>query len=98
MSTLPAMPHASGAGGSPPYPQVPVLDKTMALVTLLVNIFVPGIGTIVAGVLGNKPLIGRGIAQLVLSLIIVGWIWAIVTGVQVLQNAMWAERNGSRPA
>lgn len=86
------------AAGSPPYPDAPVVDKNMALVTLLVNIFVPGVGTIIAGVLGNKPMIGKGIAQLILSIIIVGWIWAIVTGVQVLQNATWAERAGVRPA
>lgn len=78
-----------------PYPQSPVLTTDRALICLVVNIFVPGIGTIVAGVLGEKPLIGRGIAQLLLSLIIVGWIWAIVTGVQLLQNAKWAEGRGA---
>ena len=75
----------------PPYPQSPVLTMDRALICLVVNIFVPGIGTIIAGVLGEKPLIGRGIAQLLLSIILVGWIWAIVTGVQLLQNAKWQE-------
>ena len=82
---------------SPPYPQSPVVEKNMGIVTLVVNIFFPGIGTIVAGVVGNKPMIGRGIAQLLLAIILVGWIWAIVTGVQVLQNATWAEARGIRP-
>lgn len=78
---------------SPPYPQSPVVEQNIAIVTLIVNLFVPGIGTIIAGVVGNKPMIGRGIAQLLLSIIIVGWIWAIVTGVQVLQNSSWADKN-----
>ena len=79
---------------TPPYPNAPVVEMNLALVCLVINIFVPGIGTIVAGVVGNKPMIGRGIAQLLLALIIVGWIWAIVTGIQLVQNASW---NDQRP-
>jgi hypothetical protein len=81
---------------NPPYPQVPVLDSTQAIICLVINIFVPGIGTIVGGVMGQKPLIGRGIAQLLLSIIIVGWVWGIVTGVQLLQNATWKEKGAGR--
>lgn len=82
----------------PPYEQVPVLEKTMAVVCLVINLFVPGIGTIVAGVLGSKPMIGRGIAQLVLAIILVGWIWGIVTGVQLISNSTWAEKAGVKPS
>ncbi len=82
------------AASSPPYPDTPVVAMDKALIALVINIFVPGIGTIVAGVIGEKPMIGRGIAQLVLAIIIVGWIWAIVTGIQLLQNAKWAETHG----
>lgn len=70
-----------------PYPQAPVLDRQMAIVVLVVNLFFPGIGTIVAGVSGKQPMVGRGIAQLLLSLIIIGWIWALVTSIQVLTNS-----------
>lgn len=94
MAVVSATPPASAA----PYAQVPVLPTDKALICLVVNVFVPGIGTIIAGVLGGKPLIGRGIAQLLLSIIVVGWIWGIVTGVQLLQNAKWAEGSGARPA
>ncbi|HUR69725.1 MAG TPA: hypothetical protein VM370_10820 [Candidatus Thermoplasmatota archaeon] len=80
-----------GVAGSPPYPQSPIVEKSNAILCLVINVFLPGIGTIVGGVMGNKPLIGRGIAQLLLSLIIVGWVWALVTGVQMLQNATWNE-------
>lgn len=84
---------------APPYPQMPVLETSMAVVALVVNIFVPGIGTIVAGVVGHQRLIGRGIAQLLLALIIVGWIWGVVSGVQALTNANWGEKNRAfRPA
>lgn len=81
-----------------PYPQSPVIDKTSALVCLLINVLLPGVGTIAAGVMGQKPLIGRGIAQLLLSIVIVGWVWAIVTGIQLLHNAVWRERNVPRTA
>ncbi|HLE97965.1 MAG TPA: hypothetical protein VI997_11385 [Candidatus Thermoplasmatota archaeon] len=80
---------------TPPYPKTPVVAMDKALICLVINILVPGIGTIVAGVLGNKPQIGKGIAQLVLTIIVVGWIWGIVTGIQLLQNAKWMETKGT---
>lgn len=83
MTTLP------GVAPAPPYPQTPVVDKNSALLCLVINILLPGVGTIAGGVLGNKPMIGRGIAQLLLSILIVGWVWAIVTGIQMLHNATW---------
>lgn len=76
-----------------PYPQSPVLEMPIAIVVFVVNFVFPGIGTLVAGVVGKHPMIGRGIAQLLLSLIIVGWIWALVTSIQCLTNA-----NSSKPA
>lgn len=75
------------------YPQSPVLELPIALVVLVVNLFFPGIGTIVAGVVGKHKMIGRGIAQLLLSIILIGWIWALVTSIQCLTNA-----NGNKPA
>lgn len=79
--------------GPPPYPKMPVLDQTTALIVLVINLFFPGIGTIVAGVQGNMPLIGRGIAQLLLTIVIVGWIWALVNSIQGLSNAKWKTTN-----
>lgn len=89
-----------GVTGTPPYPQSPVLDKNSALLCLIINILLPGIGTIAGGVMGEMKLIGRGIAQLLLTIIIVGWIWAIVTGIQMVTNATWRENqaNATRPA
>lgn len=70
-----------------PYPQVPVLDMGAAAAVLICNVIVPGLGTLIAGILGKRKLIGRAVAQLLLALIIVGWVWGIVTGVQCLINA-----------
>jgi hypothetical protein len=86
------------ASGEPPYPKMPVLEMPMAVVTLVVNILVPGIGTIVAGVVGARPLIGRGIAQLLLAIIIVGWVWALVNGIQAIANATWKEKRAKGTA
>ena len=78
-------------GDVPPFPQSPVIEKTNALLCLVINVFVPGLGTIAGGAMGARPLIGRGIAQFLLTLVVVGWIWGIVTGVQMLRNAAWKE-------
>ena len=82
---------------TPPYPQVPVVEQGMAVLCLLANVFIPGLGTIVGGIIGGKPLIGRGVAQFFLTLIIVGWVWGVVTGFQLLQNAVWAEKTPGAP-
>ncbi len=78
---------------APPYPQTPVLEMPMAVVALVCNVVLPGLGTVIAGVVGHQRLIGRGIAQLLLALVIVGWVWGLVTGIQALTNASWGEKN-----
>lgn len=88
----------ASAHSLPPYPNTPVVDMGIAVLTLVVNLFLPGIGTIIAGAVGGKPTIGRGIAQLLLSLIFVGWVWALVTSIQVLMNASWNDKRAAHPA
>ncbi len=71
-------------------------DKmTLAIVALVINIFIPGLGSLIAG----KTT--QGIWQLVLliigailSIILIGiplmfiaWVWAIVTGARLIQEA-----------
>lgn len=80
------------AGGQP-YPQTPVLETPMAAVVLIVNILVPGLGTLIAGILAHQKLIGRAVAQFLLAIVIVGYVWAIITGVQALINASWGNKN-----
>ena len=76
---------------SAPYPQMPVLDIGIAAAVMVVNLLLPGIGTLIAGIVGKRKLIGRGIAQLLLAIIIVGYVWSIVSGVQALVNANWGK-------
>ncbi len=70
-----------------PYPQSPVLEMPVAAALLIATIVIPRLGTIIAAVVGKHKMIARGIVQLVLAIIIVDWVWGIVTGVQCLINA-----------
>ena len=65
----------------------PRLDKVMALIILIVNVFAPGIGTIIMGCVGNKAegFICIGVCQLLLAIFIIGWIWSIITGLMCLK-------------
>ncbi len=72
------------------------ITEALAIVCLLLNILLmPGLGSIIAGKTG------QGIAQLILfiigiplsfiligiPLIIASWIWALVTGIQIVKEA-----------
>ena len=61
----------------------PVLQVGLALAILILNIFLPGIGTIVMGCVGNNSAswICIGICQMFLVFLVIGWIWAIITGI-----------------
>lgn len=60
-------------------------DGIIAIVCGIINIFLSGIGTIVAGALdGDTADIIIGLIQLVLIIIIVGWVWSIVWGVLMI--------------
>jgi hypothetical protein len=77
-----------------PYPQTPVLEWPPAAVSAVVN-FIPalgGIGTLIAAIVGHQRLIGRAAAQFFLQIIVVGYIWSVVTGVQLLINASWGAK------
>ena len=89
------------ASSQPPYPQTPVLETGVAAACLIANVIIPGLGTLIAGIVGVRPLVGRAIAQFFLTIVIVGWVWGIVTGVQLLTNASWKEkqpRDAAQPA
>ncbi|GEM_PF-6569222 len=94
-SAMPMSPAPTPASPTPPYPKAPVLGTPLAVGCLIANIIIPGLGTLIAGITSGRPLIGRAIAQFFLAIIIVGWVWGVVTGVQLLSNASWADRTGA---
>mmetsp|Transcript_25619 Transcript_25619/g.24913 ORF Transcript_25619/g.24913 Transcript_25619/m.24913 type:complete len:80 (+) Transcript_25619:2-241(+) len=65
------------------------MDQSMAIVCLVLNILIPGIGTMINACYHEKPAAGvcYGILQLLTCWIIVGWIWAIVYGVKIMEKA-----------
>lgn len=66
---------------------IPHLPFCVALTIFLLNIFLPGMGTIMLACFSEKHAgywICIGLAQFFLTCIIFGYIWSIITGVQVL--------------
>ena len=69
----------------------PLVTLDIALVVLIVNILVPGVGSMVAAYYDPKGCNSKcgifGILQLLLAVIIVGWIWSIVQGVAIYKKS-----------
>ena len=69
------------------------IDPTAALVLMIVNIFAPGLGTIIYGCLAKRT--GRnvvlGLLQGFLSLFFIGWIWAIIHGYKAYKVSLNAQ-------
>ncbi len=77
------------------------LSTRWCVFILILNIFLPGIGTIVMGCslihAGMKPedasaircfYYGSGALQLLLAAVIVGWVWSIMTGCYLVEASM----------
>lgn len=61
--------------------QVPTLDTNWGTGLLIVNIFLPGVGTLVAGIKSERnTTMVIGVFQFLLAFLIVGWIWSIYWG------------------
>lgn len=66
----------------------PKLSYDEALIVLILNIFLPGIGTmLMSSYTSGGNWIVTGIIQLILAGCFIGWIWALVTGIQAITNA-----------
>jgi len=73
VSRITALQTPSGGGGM----------ATLALG--LINIFFPGIGVIIAGILDNNMTdVVIGVLQLLFAFFILGWIWAIIWGILMI--------------
>ena len=68
------------------------LDHTLAIVCLVLNCipFLSGVGTMISACAGdnfNCNALLFGICQLLLAVIVVGWIWSIFHGIWLLDAA-----------
>jgi hypothetical protein len=80
--------------------RVPLMRETDALLIGIVNILCPGAGVLVAAARESFPsdLIVIGVAQFVLSFIIVGWVWAIIWSLQLIAKASSPQSTTERAA
>ena len=70
--------------------KIPIVSKTLAVIILFMNIFLPGWGTVLLGFISEHHttyFVLIGLLQFILTSIIVGWIWAIITAAKVWSKA-----------
>lgn len=60
------------------------VDKPLHIIIFIINIFFPGIGTMISGCIAKSGFSGYtiviGLLQLLTAWIIVGWVWSIIWG------------------
>ena len=68
---------------------VPKVDKMIAIVLLVVNIFLPGIGTIVAAIMDGFDVknVIFGCLQFLLAALLIGWVWAIFWSILMIKRS-----------
>lgn len=69
---------------------IPVTSKVIAIILLVLNIFFPGVGTLIMACVGGQFMCEHiicGVLQILLAFIIIGWVWSIVWGVFLLLRA-----------
>lgn len=63
------------------------MDKNLQLICGILNCFLFGIGTIIAGALSNSLAdVVIGILQLVIPF--VGWVWSVIWGILMIMKAV----------
>ena len=59
---------------------------------LIMDIFVPGVGTIIAAYYDpsgvNRKTMTCGICQMLLTVVVVGWIWSIIQGYCIYKKSI----------
>ena len=63
------------------------MNETLGLICFILNIFIPGSGTILAGIADKQrikcPALMVGILQMIFIIAIIGWIWSICHGYHI---------------
>eukprot|EP00768_Dysnectes_brevis_P009400 gnl/Dysnectes_brevis/9434_a17538_202.p1 GENE.gnl/Dysnectes_brevis/9434_a17538_202~~gnl/Dysnectes_brevis/9434_a17538_202.p1 ORF type:complete len:129 (+),score=6.37 gnl/Dysnectes_brevis/9434_a17538_202:127-513(+) len=68
--------------------RTPELAFWLSIVCLIINIFLPGFGTLLASIRvcsGRVALIG--LLQFLLTIILIGWIWSIIYGLLLVRHS-----------
>lgn len=86
------VPIIVGRDGHPEYEhsKIPIISTSCAVILLIVNIFLPGWGTVALMCFSHHHKIYFlliGLLQFLLTCIIIGWVWAIITSVQVIKKS-----------
>jgi hypothetical protein len=66
---------------------IPVVSKVVAIIILVLNIFIPGLGTALMSCIGGKFIVEHlviGLIQFILAPCVIGWIWSILWGILVV--------------
>lgn len=72
--------------------QVPSVPKATGLLVLILNIFLPGTGSILAGLQANSSsCVFIGVIQFFLFGLLFGWIWSIWWGVLIYNKSKYHE-------
>ncbi|MES1912233.1 MAG: hypothetical protein MHM6MM_004544 [Cercozoa sp. M6MM] len=73
--------------------RVPKVSETMGVICFILDIFLPGIGTLLAGATeGKTDTMIIGVLQFFLAVFLVGWLWSIYWGYLI-----WKKSKGMLP-
>ena len=69
---------------------LPVLHKTVAIIILVFNIFIPGLGTMFLACMAGdfkKEHVFVGLAQMLFSVCVIGWVWSVLWGIILVMKS-----------
>ena len=69
--------------------EIEIVTPGCAMILLILNIFIPGLGTAINGFSGtvNCTLLVAGLLQFILAPVIIGWVWSIYFGCVILSKS-----------